>query len=111
MPEPTATPAPGARKSWTDALLADVRFALRYFARHKATTAIIVAVLALGTGANTLIFSLFQSEFTRPAPAMPADPSHVRLWAQERPTATAQWRPREFTQAELGTLAERRDIF
>src|SRR6185503_3535900 len=31
---------------WMDSLRGDLRFAFRYFARHKATTAIIVAVLA-----------------------------------------------------------------
>src|SRR5688572_30896485 len=46
---------------WLDALAGDMRFAFRYFARHKGIVAIIVAVLALGTGANTLIFSIFQS--------------------------------------------------
>src|SRR5581483_11435621 len=48
---------------WVHDVAADTRFAFRYFARHKATTAIIVAVLALGTGANALIFSMIQSQF------------------------------------------------
>src|SRR3954467_14153533 len=38
---------------WIDDISGDARFALRYFARHKATTAIIVIVIALGTGATT----------------------------------------------------------
>jgi predicted permease len=101
--------ARGAR--WAEALAGDVRFALRYFARHKATTAIIVTVLALGTGANTLIFSMFQAQFLRPAPAMPDDAAQVRLWAQERATRTARWQPRRFSQPELAALAARREIF
>lgn len=60
-----------SRESWKDSLAGDVRFALRYFARHKAAVAIIVVVLALGTGANTLIFSIIQSELIRPARAAP----------------------------------------
>src|SRR5687768_15528763 len=40
---------------WIDALRGDLQFAFRYFARSKATVAIIVAVLALGTGANTMV--------------------------------------------------------
>jgi predicted permease len=92
-------------------LLSDVRFALRYFARHKATTAIILAVIALGTGANTLIFSIFQAQFLRPAPAVASDESHVRIWAQERATPTAPWDQRGFTQPELLAIAERREIF
>lgn len=104
-----ARDARGAR--WVDAVTGDTRFAFRYFARHKVTTAIIVAVIALGTGANTVIFSTFQAHFLRPAPAVPDDAAHARIWAQERATPTAQWQPRLFSQAELVALAERREIF
>src|SRR4051812_29429740 len=89
----------------------DLRFALRYFARHKATVAIIIAVLALGTGANAMIFSIFQAEFLRPAPAVPSDGSRARMWALERANTTARWESRGFTYAEIATLAQRRDIF
>ena len=99
------------RPRWLETLVADVRFAMRYFARNKATTAIIIAVLALGTGANTLIFSILQAEFLRPAPAMPDDDAHARIWAQERRTRGSQWEPRGFTQPELVALAERRELF
>jgi predicted permease len=96
---------------WVDSLAGDLRFAFRYFARHKATVAIIVAVLALGTGANTLFFSIFQAEFLRPAPAVPADDAHARIWARERATQTARWEERRFTRPELLTLAARTEIF
>lgn len=96
---------------WFDALAADVRFAFRYFARHKGTTAIIVAVLALGTGADTLIFSTFQAQFIRPAPAVPKNSAHVRIWEQERATRTARFERRGFAQRELAAFAERREIF
>jgi predicted permease len=92
-------------------LASDVRFALRYFSRHKATTAIIVAVLALATGANTLIFSLIQGQFLRPAPMVPDDPAHALVWMQERPTPTASWDLIDLTGTQLGQLAERRETF
>jgi hypothetical protein len=92
-------------------LLGDVRFALRYFSRHKATTAIIVTVIALGTGANTLIFSTFQAQFLRPAPAVPNDKSHARIWTEERGTRSAQWQRRGFSRPELTAIAERHEIF
>jgi len=101
--------ARGAR--WVDALAGDTRFALRYFARHKATTAIIVTVIALATGGNAMIFSIFQSEFMRPAPAVPDVPAQARIWARERPSRTAQWKARAFTQPEMIALAQRREIF
>jgi predicted permease len=104
-----ARDARGAR--WVDALVADTRFAFRYFARHKATTTIIIAVIALGTGANTLIVSIFQAQFLRPAPAVSNDDRTARIWGQERATRTARWQPRRLTQPELAALAARRDIF
>ena len=99
----------GAR--WVDAMAGDARFAFRYFGRHKATTAIIVAVIALSTGANTLIFSTFQSQFLRPAPAVPGNAAHARIWAQERPTRTAAWQIRGFTRPEVNALAQNTGIF
>ena len=99
----------GAR--WVHDIPADASFALRYFARHKATTAIIVTVLALATGANTLIFSMFQAQFLRPAPAMPNVAAHVRIWGRERATQTARWRPRGFSNTELNALAQRHEVF
>ena len=101
--------ARGAR--WVETLSADVRFAFRYFARHKATTAIIVAVLALGTGANTLIFSQVQGMFVRPAPAVPENDAHVRIHAEERATRGSRWQGRPFTYGELDALAARRELF
>lgn len=92
-------------------IASDARFALRYFSRHKATTAIIVAVLALATGANILIFSLFQGMFLRPAPQVPQDPAHALVWMQERPTRTASWDLIDLTGTQLGRLAERRETF
>lgn len=96
---------------WIGDLTGDVQFALRYFARHRATTAIIVAVLALGTGANTLMFSVFQAQFLRPAPAVPDDDALVRIWSEERPALTADLAPRHFTGAELVSLAAEDDVF
>ncbi len=92
-------------------LAADARFALRYFSRHKATTAIIIAVLTLATGANTLIFSVFQGRFLRPAASVPDDPAHAIVRMQERPTPTARWRLIDLTGTQLAQLAERRETF
>ena len=96
---------------WVNALTNDLRFAARYFARHAATTAILVAVIALGTGANALVFSIVQSQFFRPAPGVPDNDVSSLIWAQERVTRTAEWRPRRLSQREFAALEERRDIF
>ena len=101
--------ARGAR--WVDALIGDLRFALRYFARHKATVAIILIVLSVGTGVNTMIFSVFQSQFLRTAAAVPEDDRHARIWGQQRDTRLAAWQDRGFTHPELMALARHRDVF
>lgn len=92
-------------------LASDLRFALRYFSRHKASTAVLVAVLALATGANTLIFTLFQAQFLRPAPQVPQDPAHALVWMQERPTPTARWKLIQLSGTQLQQLGERRETF
>ena len=109
MPIPTT--ARGRALLHLRTLASDTRFAFRYFARHKATAAIIVAVIALGTGANTVIFSIFQAQFLRPAPAVRENDAHARIVAQERPTRTAPWQPRRFSQPDVVALAARREIF
>jgi len=109
MPIPTT--ARGRALLHLRTLASDTRFAFRYFARHKATAAIIVAVIALGTGANTVIFSIFQAQFLRPAPAVLENDAHARIVAQERPTRTAPWQPRRFSQPDVVALAARREIF
>ena len=96
---------------WVDAIAGDLRFAFRYFARHKVTTVIVIAVLSLGTGANTMIFSVYRSQFLRPPQGVPDDPRHAKFSAQSRATQTGKWENSLFTLAELAALFERRDIF
>src|SRR5215212_5181225 len=96
---------------WVEAFAGDIRFAFRYFARHRVTVAIIVAVLALGTGTNTIIFSGFRAAFFRAPAGIAYDADQARLWATERETRQGRWSVREFTYAELTALAARRDVF
>ena len=96
---------------WIETLVGDLRFALRYFGRNKLTVAIIVSVFALGIGANTMAVTVMQSQFQRPAPGLPKDDAHVRLWGEVRSTSTARWRWRGFTGAELTELAAQRETF
>jgi putative ABC transport system permease protein len=64
-------------------LLADIRIALRQFARKPALALAVVAILALGIGANVSVFTLAWNLLYRPLPF--GDPDRlVRIWGESR---------------------------
>ncbi len=68
---------PFAPRSDMDILRQDLRFALRSLARRPAFAIVAALTLALGTGANTAIFSLVNGVLIRPLPY--PDPSRVMM--------------------------------
>ncbi len=62
-----------------DALMKDVRFALRGFIRRPAFTAVALGTLMLGIGANTAIFTLVNALLLRPLP-YPHPEQLVSIW-------------------------------
>ena len=94
-----------------ESVTADIRFAFRYFARKPLATVTIVLVLALGIGANTALFTLLQAFMMRPAPGVPKDDTHVRIWAVQQGARGARWELSEFSYPEVEALAKRTETF
>jgi hypothetical protein len=69
----------GRALPWLDTVALDLRYAWRMFCRNPGFTVLAVAILALGIGANTAIYSLVSTVLLRPLPfAAPDD--LVVLW-------------------------------
>ena len=70
--------------------MGDLRYAIRVLKRSPAFTAIAIAVLALGIGANTAIFSIVNALLLRPLPVRAADELAFVYAAQaENPVPTS----------------------
>lgn len=102
-------------RRWMEDLIADARFSLRLFARKPGATLLIVLLLALGTGANTAIFSVVNAVLIKPLPYREA----VRLltvWNYNRqrgfdteqvsPPDYADWRARNHVFTDMAASTD-----
>ncbi|HEX2918228.1 MAG TPA: permease prefix domain 1-containing protein, partial [Edaphobacter sp.] len=53
---------------WLDTVLQDLRYAVRTLAREKGFAAVAILILALGIGANVVVFSVVNTILLRPLP-------------------------------------------
>jgi putative ABC transport system permease protein len=84
----------------------DIRYALRTLARAPGFTAVALATLALGIGANTAIFSVFYAVVLKPPPFR--EPSRlIAAWDTYQPQSSKLG----VSPAEIGAWSEQADIF
>jgi predicted permease len=74
-----------------DALLRDLRYALRTMRKQKTFTVLAVLCLALGIGANTTIFSFMDAILFRALPVEKPDELVILQWSANRPTEGVPW--------------------
>ncbi len=70
--------------------LRDVRFGLRLLVRKPTLTLVAVAVLAIGIGANTTVFSVVDSVLLEPLDHPDAD-RLVQVWERNEHTGEQSW--------------------
>ena len=92
-----------------EGLWQDLRYAVRLLRRTPRNSAIAVAILALGIGANTAMFSAVNHVLLRPLPF----PDSTRLLRLRDATVTADGQLHAFNMAprDLMVLRESTDIF
>ena len=66
-------PATGGSSRWTAGMAHDLRYALRLFYRQRAFALLVVAIMALGIGATTTLFSVTYGVLMQPLPWPAAD--------------------------------------
>jgi len=87
-------------------MLRDLRFGIRILRRHRSYAVAAVAVMALGVGATTAVFSVLRGVLITPLPYR--DPSRLVLFRADLPSVARQ---AALTSIEFAALRERSDLF
>lgn len=86
--------------AWLDALVADLRFALRHFRRTPGTTVVMLVVLALGMSVSTVLFTIVHSYAVQPPPGVARSDDLVRIRGSQDWGVNGRF-VRSFTEDEL----------
>jgi putative ABC transport system permease protein len=101
-----------------DTVLADLRFAVRQLTRSPGFTVVAVLTLALGVGANSLLFSVIHAVLLRPLPysnpdrlmsvsLVPGDKTSERMFAAQVPHwAYLEWQDESKSFSELAAYSQ-----
>src|SRR4051812_43631323 len=91
---------------WAEELIGDISFAVRSLRRSPAFTATVVVTLALGTGANTAMFTLLRGTLLKPLPNRNGDQIlYIRQPARGLDTRNAQFSVPEIMDIRSGASA------
>jgi predicted permease len=96
---------------WLDALLGDIRFALRHFSRHRLATCTIVAVLSLGIAVHAVELTLLRIITVKPPPGISSSVPLARVRGLYRIIDHTDWRGRRMAYPEVWQIAALNDVF
>ena len=97
--------------NWIESVGADIRFALKLFARKPLSSTTIVLVLAIGIAGCATAYGLLQSAIMRPPPGVPDDVSLVLVRRMARPKEQPLWSRARFSYPTLREMSAMRSVF
>jgi predicted permease len=103
------TAAPGARSSWLELALRDLRYSFRTLSRTPGFTAIAILTLALGIGANTAIFTLLDQVLLRLLPVR--DPQQLVLLTMRGRHYGSNWGGNAISHPMFRDFREHNEVF
>src|SRR5438552_9449357 len=101
----------GRTTGWIESIGADIRFALKFFARKPLSSTTIVLVLAIGIAGSATVYSALQSAITRPPPGVPSDVPLVLLRRMSRLKEQPSWSRARFSYPTLREISALRSVF